>query len=581
MFAGGSKNTNKNFKAAINATSLGYLATDNFQNNTNIGSLNTTNGSSGIILGNNMNDKSSNSILIGKNITNSGNNCLIALTNSQSFNNSTNNYMNLMNLIYGTNSQLNFGASIVMNQGKFIKVATIRVDNELNITNPSGTTNLLTINNNTTTFNSPIIINGTFILNGNTLTGDLLQSNINITNINSNDLSALTTVVNTLSTTVSSNHNYTTSNITLLNNDLDALELIVSGHTTTLSTHIDQINSNTSNITNLTNDLDALELVVAGHTTTLSTHTTLINSNTSNITNLTTTVNSHTSTLATHTSEIEALQAAVGSLGGSTDYINIPHLSATLIDKCDELEAKYITAEEIKTIQSRIYEPTKTQWWDLYVEPKMNMQGKVIESALTFASSFGTATTSWDSTFDGGVLSFTGQHVCGYDEKQILNEDNINDLIGRVVISTGKYLNLDENEQIKMDDSIPIIELSKKNKDTCVFGVISRFEKDIHEEPNRTFKYGYMNIHQKKLSKRVVINSLGEGAIKVINTNGPIKNGDLLCSSMNGFAEKQDDDIIHSYTIAKATCDCNFDNYKIHDKNRNLIIALIGCIYLL
>jgi hypothetical protein len=48
---------------------------------------------------------------------------------------------------------------------------------------------------------------------------------------------------------------------------------------------------------------------------------------------------------------------------------------------------------------------------------------------------------------------------------------------------------------------------------------------------------------------------------KVCDENGPIEEGDLLCtSSTPGYLMKQDDDIIRSYTVGKAMENVTFDN---------------------
>ncbi|GLC54538.1 hypothetical protein PLESTB_000877300 [Pleodorina starrii] len=61
-------------------------------------------------------------------------------------------------------------------------------------------------------------------------------------------------------------------------------------------------------------------------------------------------------------------------------------------------------------------------------------------------------------------------------------------------------------------------------------------------------------------SPRVVVNSVGEGGILVCNSNGPIQNGDLLVTSpVPGHAMRQDDDVYTAATVAKATCDFDFD----------------------
>ena len=54
------------------------------------------------------------------------------------------------------------------------------------------------------------------------------------------------------------------------------------------------------------------------------------------------------------------------------------------------------------------------------------------------------------------------------------------------------------------------------------------------------------------------INSLGEGGIWVSNITGEINNGDYITSSIIlGYGCKQDDDILHNYTVAKCCTNIN------------------------
>jgi len=76
----------------------------------------------------------------------------------------------------------------------------------------------------------------------------------------------------------------------------------------------------------------------------------------------------------------------------------------------------------------------------------------------------------------------------------------------------------------------------------------------------------------------------------IINSNGNIENGDYITSSdYLGYGEKQDDDLLHNYTVAKATIDCNFDLesnlyncFEIDDldeKGNKLRVAFIAVTY--
>jgi hypothetical protein len=82
----------------------------------------------------------------------------------------------------------------------------------------------------------------------------------------------------------------------------------------------------------------------------------------------------------------------------------------------------------------------------------------------------------------------------------------------------------------------------------------------------------------------MIVNSVEEGGIWVCNSNGNIENGDYITSSdYIGYGEKQDDDILHNYTVAKATIECNFEldsqYYKCLALNETIKIAFISGTY--
>ena len=98
--------------------------------------------------------------------------------------------------------------------------------------------------------------------------------------------------------------------------------------------------------------------------------------------------------------------------------------------------------------------------------------------------------------------------------------------------------------------------------DKSVFGVISTIE----DSEDREDAYGnFISITKKeKGDNRPYINSVGEGCIWVTNKNGPIENGDYITSSIiPGYGCKQNDDLLHNYTVAKATIDCDFSFQEI------------------
>ena len=140
------------------------------------------------------------------------------------------------------------------------------------------------------------------------------------------------------------------------------------------------------------------------------------------------------------------------------------------------------------------------------------------------------------------AIDFTGQH-----RSKIVNidEDKIEDYIGLIVISTGKYNNLnnDENEfKPTINESLPIVELSNKKKDKSVYGVLSNIEDK--NSNNREYAVGnFVSLFEKKDNNdnRILVNSVGEGGIWIVNTNGNLENGDYIQSSdIKGYGEKQD-----------------------------------------
>jgi hypothetical protein len=206
--------------------------------------------------------------------------------------------------------------------------------------------------------------------------------------------------------------------------------------------------------------------------------------------------------------------------------------------------------------------------------------------------------------------SFTAFHRCYTDDVLYNNEtdDDIdifkNNYMGRVVIATGKiktdftrkketdaepepepepvinglpqptggkqvedewYSGIDK-DGIAVEDAVPIVRLSRQRKDKRVFGVFGGTKRSTNNKD------------------RLIVNSIGEGGICVSNTNGNIENGDYLQSSdLLGYGEKQDDDLLHNYTIAKATIDCNFEldspYYQCHEIENGVRVAFIACTY--
>jgi len=165
-----------------------------------------------------------------------------------------------------------------------------------------------------------------------------------------------------------------------------------------------------------------------------------------------------------------------------------------------------------------------------------------------------------DSGHNNTINNFTGQHRC-------IGVNNINatDMCGLIAYSTGKYMNIDNSISPTIIESLPICDICRTDNDIRVFGIISD-EKDDNED-SVYYGYGSFKTLQKKTNKnemRLHMNSVGEGSVWVCNKNGNISNGDYITScTIPGYGAKQSDDLLHNYTVAKITCNCDFNLTKI------------------
>tara|TARA_Y100000741_G_scaffold365133_1_gene359492 strand:+ start:1259 stop:3238 length:1980 start_codon:yes stop_codon:yes gene_type:complete len=212
-------------------------------------------------------------------------------------------------------------------------------------------------------------------------------------------------------------------------------------------------------------------------------------------------------------------------------------------------------------------------------------------TALAQYTGYSTSNPADGDHYEAALMNFTGQHRCVTNNMDI---DNIENYTGLIVCASGKYNTYNMNlmkqttgkDGITICDALPIINFTTKKKQKNVFGVLA-----YKEESERRFCVG--NFHtpypNDNDDKRVYVNSVGEGGIIIVNTNGNLENGDYIQSSdVFGYGEKQDDDILHNYTVAKITCDCDFtlnsDDYACIEfvdstSGNTYRKAFVGCTY--
>ena len=158
------------------------------------------------------------------------------------------------------------------------------------------------------------------------------------------------------------------------------------------------------------------------------------------------------------------------------------------------------------------------------------------------------------------VSTFTGCHI-----STIITPSNYNTLYSYYsnniyIFKPGLIVSVDNSTHINIDSSKFNIKLTDTITDKTVFGVIN----------------SYLG------NQQYYINSLGEGAIWVSNINGDVQNGDYIMSSnISGYGCKQNDDILHSYTVAKCCSIINWNsiNSYINYYSKQYKIAFVACTY--
>jgi hypothetical protein len=182
--------------------------------------------------------------------------------------------------------------------------------------------------------------------------------------------------------------------------------------------------------------------------------------------------------------------------------------------------------------------------------------------------------------------TFTGFHRCFTNDELYNNDDPQkfkDDYMGRIVVSTGRIatdMKKPENEwEVKYDkegitieDALPEIELSRTRKDKKVFGVLGLCSRN-NSRP-----------------ERMIVNSVGEGAMWVCNSNGNFENGDLITTSNYlGYGENQQTEYICNYTVGKITIPCEFlldsslysclELDELDENGNKLRVAFVSCVY--
>ena len=212
----------------------------------------------------------------------------------------------------------------------------------------------------------------------------------------------------------------------------------------------------------------------------------------------------------------------------------------------------------------------------------------------------GNATKQFKANADSEeeTIAFTGQHPCRPTLGEVVD---YKDKVGYIVVADGTYNNgffsngVESKSTPTINEALPHVKLSTKEKEKSVFGVISNAE-DLNDgnspvykdenspKPYREWTNGSITsfLRYEEGDERIWINSIGEGAVLVSNINGNLENGDYITTShIEGLGMKQDDDLLHNYTVAKITQDCNFASGTTDVTHNGVTYKakLVGCTY--
>lgn len=170
----------------------------------------------------------------------------------------------------------------------------------------------------------------------------------------------------------------------------------------------------------------------------------------------------------------------------------------------------------------------------------------------------------------GAYGPFTGSHDALTSKAEQL-------IVGDIVVDTDFAILLSVN------DAITKITTSTTPRDKRVIGVLSYVEsktppaamsktiKGSNHEPISILDPKYTTLME--LNNISQVNSVGEGGINVCSEGGNISIGDYICSSsVRGKGMKQDDDLLHNYTVAKA-------RENVDWSKETLTTKMIACTY--
>jgi hypothetical protein len=116
---------------------------------------------------------------------------------------------------------------------------------------------------------------------------------------------------------------------------------------------------------------------------------------------------------------------------------------------------------------------------------------------------------------------------------------------GMIVSATGEAQVRQANDgDVEISSTLPTVRLADTANDKAVFGALVA-EVTLPED------HWYLAEGNERFAS---VNALGEGRVWISNLNGEIEVGDYITTSvLPGYGQLQNDDLLHSYTLGKAT----------------------------
>ncbi len=144
---------------------------------------------------------------------------------------------------------------------------------------------------------------------------------------------------------------------------------------------------------------------------------------------------------------------------------------------------------------------------------------------------------------------------------------------GLIVVTTGRVEKREgRNGQPSWSSTLPTVTLARCPNDRAVFGVLVNIGP---LPPNHWYRAA-------PGERFGIVNALGEGVVWVCDLNGEIHNGDYITTSaLPGYGQRQDDDLLHSYTLGKATEEVDWETVEdfIEFNGRKVKIYPIAVVY--